>query len=52
MNTHDTELQYFELNSNYIETASGGVFPIIPILALGVASAIFGYQAGRDLARR
>ncbi|MDO5632773.1 MAG: hypothetical protein Q4G22_13190 [Paracoccus sp. (in: a-proteobacteria)] len=53
MNAREKELLSFELNDQDVDLISGGVvFPLIPLLALGVASAALGYQVGRDLARK
>lgn len=49
MDTRNTELTNVELNDHDVEAVSGG---IIPLLALGVGSALLGYNIGRDLARR
>ncbi|WEF25816.1 hypothetical protein [Paracoccus sp. S3-43] len=52
MNALENELQSFELNDQDIDAIAGGAFPLIPLLALGVASAALGYQVGRDLAQK
>jgi hypothetical protein len=47
---NDLPLQ--ELSSEEEILVCGGVFPLVPIIALGVGSAAFGYLVGSDDRRR
>ncbi|MDR2833222.1 MAG: class IIb bacteriocin, lactobin A/cerein 7B family [Streptococcaceae bacterium] len=43
---------YEELKEEELEKINGGFLPLIPVGALFVASAMLGYNFGKDLANR
>lgn len=41
-----------KLSSNEMVSIHGGIWPIVPLIALGVGAAAFGYAVGADDRRR